>query len=76
MTRRVRCAPFTGCCRSLSEAVTEAAIALALIWLAWAAFNLGLVLMTERRARLAGVGAYVVGIWRPRIVVMPEVSIC
>ena len=52
----------------------EVLIALALIWLAWAAFNLGLVLMTERRAHLAGVGAYVVGIWRPRIVVMPEVK--
>ena len=53
---------------------SEALVALALIWIAWAVFNLSLVLMTERRAHLAGVGAYVVGIWRPRIVVMPEVK--
>jgi len=52
---------------------SEAIITLAAVWIAWAVFNISLVLMTERRAKLAGVGAYVVGIWRPRIVVMPEV---
>jgi Zn-dependent protease with chaperone function len=45
----------------------------AIAWCVWAAFNLCIVLMSERRTLAMATGAHVVGIWRYRIVVPEEV---